>query len=421
MRALALLFVGFASFLTPALARAGDGDDGGKELLRRGVQLRREHRNAAALEAFQRALAISPTPTARAQIALAEEALGRWVEAERDLGGALGALDDAWIAKNRSVLEAARAQVTEHLGWLTVAVDVADAEVRMDGRPIVAGREERVASGPAVLAVSARGYVPDIRHVEIAPSLHARFDVVLMPLVAQEAAHRAAPIPTAFASALPSVPTPMERSARAPSFPTGPAVLAAAGVASIGVGIYFGIHALDERRDRDAFCDQGGCTPPAFSHDGDARSSSLASTAAFGAGAAAIGGAAVWWILDARRSQRPPSWERPLAPFVLGGLGLVGAAAGAYFGVLAMHDKNARDAQCSGGTCDPGALSYDAEARMAADLSTVAFGAGAALLGGGATLWFLDRGRQARWPTGTLDAFRLTVGPRAVLVQGAFE
>jgi len=197
-------------------------------------------------------------------------------------------------------------------------------------------------------------------------------------------------------------------------------VLAAAGLTSAGVGIYFGIRALNEKHDRDGFCEQGGCTLPAFSHDGEARSSSLASTAAVGAGAAAIGGAAVWWILDARRTARAPPSEKSLAPFVLGGLGVVGAGAGAYFALLALHDKHMRDAQCSGGACAPSALPYDAEARMAADLSSVAWAAGAALWGGGATLWILDRGRQAR-RSGTLDAFRLTVGPKALLVEGVFE
>ena len=417
MRAVGFLVVAFAGLLTPADARAGDSD-GVDALLRRGVQLRREHRNGEALDLFQRVLTISPTPTARAQVALAEEALGQWVEAERDLGAALRAADDPWIAKNRSVLEEARAQVAQHLGWLTVSVDVANAEVRMDGRPIVADREERVVSGPSVLAVSARGYVPDIRHVEIAPEQHARFDVVLVPLVAQEPPRPMAVTPSAPASALPSAPPRTERRGRSPAFPTGPAVLAAAGLASLGVGIYSGVRALNEKQDRDRLCDQGGCALPAFTHDGNARSSSLASTAAIGAGAAAIGGAAVWWILDARRvASREPS----VAPVVLGLLGLASAGAGTYFGLLALHDKHARDAQCAGGTCAPGALSYDAEARMAADLSTVAFGAGAALLGGGATLWLLDRGRQERRGVGTLGALRLAVGPGAVLVQGAFE
>ncbi len=417
MRALALVVVGFASLLAPVDARAGDSDSA-DALLRRGVQLRREHRNGEALDVFQRAVAVSPTPTARAQVALAEEALGRWVEAELDLGAALGAVDDTWIAKNRSVLEEARAQITQHLGWLTVSVDIADAEVRMDGRPIVAGREERVVSGPSVLAVSARGYVPDIRHVEIAPAQRARFDVVLVPLVAQEAPRSMAAVPSAPASALPSEPPPTEGRGRSPSFPTGPSVLAVAGLTSVGVGVYFGVRAVNEKHDRDHLCVQSGCTLPAFTHDGDARSSSLASTAAIGAGGVAIGGAAVWWILDARRvASREPS----VAPLVLGLLGLAGAGAGTYFGLLAVHDKHARDAQCSGGTCAPGALSYDAEARMAADLSTVAFGVGAALLGGGATLWLLHRGRQEQRQVGTLDALRLAVGPQGVLVRGAFE
>src|SRR5258708_10427967 len=111
MRALALVVVVFASLLAPVDARAGDSDSA-DALLRRGVQLRREHRNGEALDVFQRAVAVSPTPTARAQVALAEEALGRWVEAELDLGAALGTVDCSWIAKNRSGLAGTHAHIS---------------------------------------------------------------------------------------------------------------------------------------------------------------------------------------------------------------------------------------------------------------------------------------------------------------------
>jgi tetratricopeptide (TPR) repeat protein len=70
-------------------------------LIRRGVELRKEHRNDEALAAFAQAFALAPSPAAQAQRALAEQALGRWLDAEKDLEAALASEDDRWIEKNR--------------------------------------------------------------------------------------------------------------------------------------------------------------------------------------------------------------------------------------------------------------------------------------------------------------------------------
>src|SRR6266851_411915 len=119
----------------PALAQ----EDEARFLLREGVELRREHRNEEALARFERAFAIVHSPTARAQVALAEQALARWLDAERDLDAALDTTDDPWIAKNRPVLREARQEIDDHLGWLTVDVTAPDADVRIDGRATRAG------------------------------------------------------------------------------------------------------------------------------------------------------------------------------------------------------------------------------------------------------------------------------------------
>src|SRR5262249_16904585 len=71
-----------------------------------GVALRRERKDAEALAEFRRAYALSPTPHALGQIALAEAALDQWVSAENDLLHVLVA-DDPWVARQRSALEIA--------------------------------------------------------------------------------------------------------------------------------------------------------------------------------------------------------------------------------------------------------------------------------------------------------------------------
>ena len=58
-------------------------------LASQGIELRRVHKNVEALEVFRRALSLSSTPRIRAHVGLAEQSVGEWVEAERDIGACL--------------------------------------------------------------------------------------------------------------------------------------------------------------------------------------------------------------------------------------------------------------------------------------------------------------------------------------------
>src|SRR5579872_6158721 len=86
--------------LAAAPAAAGPKDDA-DAAISRGVALRRQGNDTAALAEFQRARSLSPSPRAVAQVGLALQALGRWAEAEAEIEDALGDAHDPWIAKNR--------------------------------------------------------------------------------------------------------------------------------------------------------------------------------------------------------------------------------------------------------------------------------------------------------------------------------
>lgn len=101
--------------------------------LRQGVQLRRHGRDEEALEVFRRAHAESPSPRTSAQMALAAQALGYWVEAEAGLLEALQSSSDPWIARNREVLRAALERVQRELGTLTIETDAPNASIRVGG------------------------------------------------------------------------------------------------------------------------------------------------------------------------------------------------------------------------------------------------------------------------------------------------
>lgn len=103
------------------------------QLLELGVQLRREQQDARALAVFQRAYALEPSPRARAQVALAQQALGDWVDAEANLLAAL-ALDDPWISANRGPLERALEVVRDALATLSIDSSLPGAEVYLNRR-----------------------------------------------------------------------------------------------------------------------------------------------------------------------------------------------------------------------------------------------------------------------------------------------
>jgi hypothetical protein len=169
------------ALVTLSFAASADDAD---SLIKQGVELRRARRDREALEQFRRAYDVAPTPRALAQMALAEQALERWVDAEVHLSRALAAGQDPWIAKYRSTLETSRTDIARHLGWLELGGDPAGAQVRVDGQPVGAlplPRTLRVLAGSVVVDVSASGHVPARRTLSITPGQVAHAEIVLAP------------------------------------------------------------------------------------------------------------------------------------------------------------------------------------------------------------------------------------------------
>lgn len=194
MRFLARSSIVLAVALAAPRAFAGEAEET-EALLARGVELREQGKDDEALAHFKRALARSPSSArARAQVALAEQALGMWVAAEADLEGALASKDDAWIAKNRAALEGALGVIRRHVGSLEVRGDDG-AEVVLDG--VVLGKLPQAAplraeAGRRTLEVRKRGFHAASRAVEIAPGAVARETVTLVALPPDAPAARGA-------------------------------------------------------------------------------------------------------------------------------------------------------------------------------------------------------------------------------------
>lgn len=122
-----------AVMLSGGSAFAQAGDSRVTAILRRGVELRQQGRDEAALQEFQRAYQLAQEPRVVAQVALAEQALGHWVDASVHIDAALSSSADQWIQRNRISLERARQEIERHVGRLQVTGGVIGAEVFVNG------------------------------------------------------------------------------------------------------------------------------------------------------------------------------------------------------------------------------------------------------------------------------------------------
>jgi hypothetical protein len=200
-----------------------------------GVALRRAHKDAEALAVFERALAVDDSPRTRAQVALAEQALGCWVEAERDLQRAL-ATELPWINERRSTLESALATVRSHLGTLDVATNATGAElwmngVRVDSLPLKS--PVRVTAGAVAIEVRAPGFERQNRDLQVAAGASVHEDVEL-----QSAAPPIAPSTVPQATQRVDLPQPERAGTAPPGRATRVAAWASLGgaVALLGAG-----------------------------------------------------------------------------------------------------------------------------------------------------------------------------------------
>ena len=256
--------------LIEAMAAAAEPNRGVDRAYHTGIELRRHGDDRGALREFRRAYAAAPNPRTLAQIGLAEQALGIWVDAEAHLSEALNAGDDSWIATNRVTLQQALKSVAAHLGTLEVESDTAGVALEING--VSAGslplqRPMRVAAGTVVLSARAPGFFPLQRIATVAPGqlAHEQIEMVRMSPTtgapAEGIAHATVVPPTesgpsgagAPGGAVGAKPTDAPRVTQPPPADSGgqwqrPAAWVALGLAaaSLGTGVTF--HVLHQTR-----------------------------------------------------------------------------------------------------------------------------------------------------------------------------
>jgi tetratricopeptide (TPR) repeat protein len=176
------------------------------ELVARGVELRKAGDDRGALDAFSRAYAVDKAPRARAQMALAEQALGRWVDAYDHLQEALRHGEDPWIREHEATLDKALGEIDAQLGSLEVWCNVPGAAISVDGRLL--GRAPlpgpvKLVAGQSVLSVVAPDHFDVVRRLQIDAGKLSRAEVTLT-----RSAGQVAP------GARPTTPAPDEGSSR---------------------------------------------------------------------------------------------------------------------------------------------------------------------------------------------------------------
>lgn len=130
----ARVFLVLALVCLHSAAEAAAPEESVTALVDRGLSLRRARNDAAALAAFEQAYQAQPSPMILAQIALAEQALGRFVAAEQHLTESLST-HDAWVEQRRPALTTALGVIQSRLGWLEVSTNASEVELWLDGEP----------------------------------------------------------------------------------------------------------------------------------------------------------------------------------------------------------------------------------------------------------------------------------------------
>jgi hypothetical protein len=188
-----------ASAMAWGLVRSGNAwaaADTEDALIHRGIELRKQGNDRAALEEMQRAYAIKHTPRAAAQLGFAEQALGLWPDAEEHVHEALTATGDAWVRKNRATIESALVTIRAHVGRVQIDGGEPGAQVTVNGRAVgsMPLRDSvPVNAGPVDVEVRAAGYAPALKTVNVGAGELTRVSFTLQPVAEASARPRQPP------------------------------------------------------------------------------------------------------------------------------------------------------------------------------------------------------------------------------------
>lgn len=155
-----------------------------ESLIEHGLALRQQARDEEALATFLRAAAIERDGRVVAQIAFAEQAMGRWGESYLHLREALADRNNPWILEHAAALEAELERIRANTGRLEVITNVAVTKVTVDGKEVgftPLAEPLVVTAGAVVVSAQAPGYLSTTRRVPVHSGALSRAELTLVP------------------------------------------------------------------------------------------------------------------------------------------------------------------------------------------------------------------------------------------------
>ncbi|MEY4581735.1 MAG: hypothetical protein RL701_6438 [Pseudomonadota bacterium] len=217
-----------------------------KDLVQRALQEYELGHWAEARVFFNKAHALAPNARTLRGLALVCYESRHYVEASQFGEQALASQVQPLTAQMRPQLQQFLDQAKSFIGYATITTKPADAELRIDGATIERPADGKLAldAGTHELVVSAAGYDPATRQINVEGGSHVRFDIALSS--DSQASASAAPPPVA-ASAAPFSEPPSAEAASSGSIAPWVVVGASAAVAVAG-GVMLGLASADKSK-----------------------------------------------------------------------------------------------------------------------------------------------------------------------------
>lgn len=252
---------------------------------------------SAACRKFEESQRLDPGGGTLLNLAACHEREGRTASAWTEFSAALAQARKDGRADRASVAQERVTALEARLARLTIVVRDAgsarDLEVTIDGvavRSPAWGVPLPVDPGPHVVEARATGFEPWHGSTTIAADADRQtVEIPLLVPVPPAPAVQPAPSP-------PRVEAPAAATAPPRSFPLRDVLMVSVGVlgvAGVGLGSYFGLHAISLERSAQGGCPGGRCTDAAVATSQSATTDADLSTVAFAIGAAGLAGAAV--------------------------------------------------------------------------------------------------------------------------------
>jgi hypothetical protein len=225
------------------------------EFLVQGIEQRRKGDEVKALELIQKAYKLNPIPRHAGQLALVEQALHRWIDADKHLREALSSGTSPWVKKNRDVLEKAALVIDQHLGQIDIKTDVPQSELWVTGTRVgvIGDKPLRIYAGKVQLEIRAKGYVTKLVMVQIPPGKNTEIQVTLD----KQEEHSVVPVPSSSSTAPPTTstttPTPPPSSSWTGRKTVG-VISLGVGAVGFGVATIFGIQSLNKLSEYKDLC-----------------------------------------------------------------------------------------------------------------------------------------------------------------------